>query len=179
MAEPIDIPRLIGDLIREGVVIARTGALCRVQIGDIETPDIPWLAGRAGSATIWSPPSIGEQVLVLCGEGDLARAIVLPGLFSDAHPAPADDESTRIVFSDGTILQYDPAERHLNATVPGGSITFEANDVLVIGNLTVMGSVEISETLTASEDVVGGGKSLKGHKHTLVQPGQGFSGAPQ
>ncbi|WP_294319708.1 phage baseplate assembly protein V [uncultured Sphingomonas sp.] len=170
--------RLIGDLIREGVVIARTGALCRVQIGDIESGDIPWLAGRAGKATIWSPPSIGEQVAVLCGEGDLARAIVLPGLFSDAHPAPADDDSTRIVFDDGTTLQYDPVERHLNATVPGGSITFEADDVLVIGSLTVMGKVEVSETVTAS-DVIGGGKSLKGHKHTLVQPGQGVSGAPQ
>ncbi|MGT2513419.1 phage baseplate assembly protein V [Sphingomonas panni] len=179
MTQTIDPTRLIGDLIREGVVIARTGALCRVQIGDIESGEIPWLTGRAGSATIWSPPSIGEQVLVLSGEGDLARAIVLAGLFSDAHPAPADDESTRIVFSDGTILQYDPAERHLNATVRGGSITFEADDVVVIGTLTVMGSVEVSETLTAGVDVVGGGKSLKNHKHTLVQPGQGVSGAPQ
>ena len=171
--------RLIGDLIREGVVIARDGALCRGAIGDIETPDIPWLTGRAGKATIWSPPSIGEQVLVLSGEGDLARAIVLPGLYSDAHPAPANDDSTRIVFDDGTILQYDPAERHLNATVLGGSITFEADNVLVIGTLTVMGSVEVSEKLTAGEDVVGGGKSLKGHKHLGVQPGQGVSGAPQ
>ena len=179
MSQPFDLPRLIGDLIREGVVIARNGALCRVAIGEIETPDIPWLAGRAGSARIWSPPSIGEQVLVLCGEGDLARAIVLPGLFSDAHPAPADDDATRIVFEDGTILQYDPAERHLNATVPGGSITLEADDVVVLGNLTVMGSIEVSKTLTASDDVIGGGKSLKGHKHKLVQPGQGISGEPQ
>ncbi|WP_288413494.1 phage baseplate assembly protein V [uncultured Sphingomonas sp.] len=179
MTQPVDLPRLIGDLIREGVVIARTGALCRVRIGDIESGDIPWLAGRAGKATIWSPPSIGEQVAVLCGEGDLARAIVLPGLFSDAHPAPADDDSTRIVFDDGTMLQYDPAERHLNATVPGGSITFEADDVVVLGNLTVIGAVEVSKTVTATDDVVGGGKSLKSHKHTLVQPGQGVSGGPQ
>lgn len=179
MVQPVDPTRLIGDLIREAVVVARDGALCRVAIGDIESGDIPWLAGRAGKATIWSPPSIGEQVLVLCGEGDLARAIVLPGLFSDAHPAPATDDSTRIVFDDGTVLEYDPVERHLNASVPGGSITFEADDVVVLGNLTVMGSVEVSKTLTASDDVVGGGKSLKGHKHTLVQPGQGVSGAPQ
>ncbi len=116
---------------------------------------------------------------MLCGEGDLARAFVLPGLFSDAHPAPADDESTRIVFDDGTTLQYDPAQRHLNATVPGGSIAFEADEVVVLGTLTVIGNVEVSKTLTAGEDVVGGGKSLKSHKHTLVQPGQGVSGAPQ
>lgn len=179
MADPVDIPRLIGDLIREGDVIERVGAHCRVRIGEIETGFIPWLAGRAGNATIWSPPSIGEQVAVLCGEGDLARAIVLPGLFSDAHPAPADDDSTRIVFDDGTEILYDPAQRHLSATVPGGSATIEADDIALIGRVTIMGDVEVSGSINATGDVVGSGKSLKGHTHTGVQTGGGFSGPPQ
>ncbi len=174
MADPVDIPRLIGDLIREGVVVARTGALCRVAIGDIETGNIPWLAGRAGKATIWSPPSIGEQVSVLCGEGDLARAIVLPGLFSDAHPAPADDDSTRIVFDDGAWFGYDPGAGEATIAVAGGTTM-----VLSPQKLRINCDIEITGKLTASGDVVGAGKSLKDHIHTKVQAGAAVSGPPQ
>ncbi len=179
MDGPTDIPRLIGDLIREGVVVSRTGALCRVAIGDIETGDIPWLAPRAGKAIVWAPPAIGEQVMVLCGEGDMARGVVIGSLYSDQHPAPADDDLWRLTFDDGTVIQYDPAERHLNASVPGGSATIEADDIVLIGHVTIMGDVEVKGTVTASDDVIGGGKSLKGHTHTAVQPGQGFSGPPR
>ncbi|MEH3040054.1 MAG: phage baseplate assembly protein V [Sphingomonas paucimobilis] len=174
MADPVDIPRLIGDLIREGVVIARTGALCRVRIGDIESGDIPWLAGRAGSATIWSPPSIGEQVVVLCGEGDLARAIVLPGLFSDAHPAPADDDSFSVTFDDGTWIGYDPANGEAMVALGDGTRL-----QVMPGKVRIDADLEVTGKVTADVDVIGGGKSLKAHKHTLVQPGQGVSGAPQ
>ncbi len=174
MVQPVDTTRLIGDLIREGVVVAREGALCRVAIGEIESGDIPWLAGRAGTATIWSPPSIGEQVLVLCGEGDLARGIVLPGLYSDAHPAPADDESFRIDFEDGSWIGYDPGRRTGSIDLGDGTTVSIAP-----GKVRIAADVEIDGKLTASDDVVGGGKSLKNHKHTLVQPGQGVSGAPQ
>lgn len=179
VAEPVDTPRLIGDLLREGVVIERAGATCRVAIGDLESGPLPWLAGRAGDATIWSPPSIGEQVLVLSPEGDLARGIVLPGLYSDAHAAPAEDGSTMLRFGDGTVIQYDPAARHLNATVPGGSATIEAQDIVLLGSVTIMGDVEVGGTLTASGDVVGSGKSLKDHVHTKVQAGAAISGPPQ
>ncbi len=166
--------RLIGDLIREGVVVARVGALCRVQIGDIESGDIPWLAGRAGSATIWSPPSIGEQVLVLCGEGDLARAIVLPGLFSDAHPAPADDDSFSVTFNDGARIGYDPAKGEAMVALSDGTRL-----AVMPGKVRIDADLEVTGKVTADVDVIGGGKSLKGHRHTLVQPGQGVSGAPQ
>jgi phage baseplate assembly protein V len=179
VAEPVDTPRLIGDLLREGVVIERAGATCRVAIGDLESGPLPWLAGRAGDATIWSPPSLGEQVLVLTPEGDLARAIVLPGLYSDAQPAPANDASTMLRFADGTTIHYDPAERHLNASVPGGSATIEADDIVLLGSVTIIGDVQIGGTLTASRDVVAAGKSLKDHVHTKVQAGGAISGPPQ
>jgi len=174
MAQPVDLPRLIGDLIREGVVIARSGALCRVRIGDIETPGIPWLAGRAGKARIWSPPSIGEQVAVLCGEGDLARAIVLPGLFSDAHPAPADDDSFHIIFDDGCWIGYDPAKGEAMVAL-GDSTRLQ----VAPGKVRIDADLEVTGKVTADVDVIAAGKSLKSHKHTLVQPGQGVSGAPQ
>lgn len=168
------MPRLIGDLIREAVVIARTGALCRVQIGEIESGDIPWLSGRAGKATIWSPPSIGEQVMVLSAEGDLARAIVLPGIFSDAHPAPADDDSFHVTFDDGCWIGYDPAKGEAMVALGDGTRL-----QVTPGKVRIDADLEVTGTVTADVDVIADGKSLKSHKHTLVQPGQGVSGAPQ
>ncbi len=97
---------------------------------------------------------------MLRGEGDLDRAIVTGSLFSNAHPAPADDDSMRIVFDDGTKILYDPAQRHLSATVTGGGATIEADDITLIGRVTIMGDVEVRGSINATGDVVGGGKSL-------------------
>lgn len=179
MADPRDIQRLVGDLAQYGTVIERDGALCRVQLGEIETPLIPWLAGRAGGARIWSPPSIGEQVLVLSPEADFANGLVLLGVFSDANPAPADDDATLIQFEDGTRLRYDSATSELSIVVATGSIEIEAPELRIVGNLSIEGDVELTGKMTASDDVVAAGKSLKGHKHLQVQPGSGVSGSPQ
>jgi phage baseplate assembly protein gpV len=39
--------------------------------------------------------------------------------------------------------------------------------------------VNVDKTVTATTDVVGGGKSLKSHIHTGVTSGSGTSGPPQ
>ncbi|WP_010336770.1 MULTISPECIES: hypothetical protein [Sphingobium] len=38
--------------------------------------------------------------------------------------------------------------------------------------------MSITGTATAADDVIGGGKSLKGHKHGNVQAGTSQTGAP-
>ena len=60
---------------------------------------------------------------------------------------------------------------NLNATV-GGNITSSAASWNHTGNITVTG------TVTASTDVVGGGKSLKSHVHAGVTPGGSVTGSP-
>jgi phage baseplate assembly protein gpV len=47
------------------------------------------------------------------------------------------------------------------------------------GDLTVDGDIRSTGTVTGDTDVVGGGKSLKGHKHTGVQAGGAITGGPQ
>lgn len=44
--------------------------------------------------------------------------------------------------------------------------------------IKIEGDVEVTGTVTVSEDVVGGGKSLKNHVHGGVQAGSGQTGAP-
>lgn len=177
----------ISNLIRTGTVTDVKSALCRVQVGEMLTDYLPWLVAYAGQVIVWNSPSAGEQVAVLCGDGDLANGIVLRGLYSNAFPAPSDSESlTLIQFTDGAQISYDSAAHALSATLPGGGtaqvtapggITLNA-DVTINGLLTVQGDANVSGTATADTDVVGAGISLKGHKHSAVQPGSGTSGPP-
>lgn len=181
--DPRDIQRLIGDIAREGTVVSvdHANGTCTVQIADeLTTGDIPWLCSRIGKTRVWSPPSIGEQVLVLSPEADGERGIVIGSLSSDSNPHPAADGSTLIAFEDGARIAYDPAAHELSALIPGtGGIEVEAQTIILRGTIVVQGNIELQGKMTATGDVVAAGKSLKDHKHTGVQAGGALSGPPQ
>ncbi|WP_210165051.1 phage baseplate assembly protein V [Methylosinus sp. PW1] len=68
----------------------------RIQIGVDENGDAvksPWLPPSqiAGARKSWSPPSIGQQLSLLCPGGDIQRAVLMPFTWSDDNPAPTDD----------------------------------------------------------------------------------------
>lgn len=75
--------------------------------------------------------------------------------------------------------------KDLTATLTGnlglavtGNITSSAAAWGHTGPLNVTGDVGVTGTVTASVDVVGGGKSLKTHTHGGVQTGAGTTGPP-
>ncbi len=182
--DPRDTQRLIGDLAREGIVasVDRNAGTCTVQIADeLITGNIPWLCARIGKTRVWSPPSEGEQVLVLAPEADTERAIVIGSLSSDAAPHPASDGSTLIQFEDGARILYNPETHQLSAVLPGGgkALIKAPGGIHLIGPLTVEGDIDLQGKMTASGDVVADGKSLKTHSHTGVQAGGAFSGPPR
>ncbi|MGQ5524828.1 phage baseplate assembly protein V [Chitinimonas sp. PSY-7] len=114
-----DLSRRFESQIRSGIVsvVDHQEARCRVKTGGIETDWLPWLTLRAGNTRTWSPPDIGEQVVVLCPSGELAAGYVLPGLYSDAKPAPDASPHTHVVsFPDGARLCYDVELGALTAT---------------------------------------------------------------
>lgn len=179
----------LSNLIRLGTVseVDLPAGRCRVQTGEMHTDFLPWFTPAAGQVLVWCPPSVGEQVALLSSDGDTANAVVLRGLYSAAFSAPSSTASmTLLQFADGAVLSYDSEAHALSATLPaGGTATVTADGGLTInGPVTINGDVTIREDLTvsgkatASVDVVGGGVSLKGHKHTAVQTGGGTSGPP-
>jgi len=186
MSDPADTQRLLGDMLRLGTVksVDFAAATCRVQIGDIETGDLPWLTGAAGDTHIWIPPSVDEQVLVLAPEGDTLAGLVLRGLPSNANPAPGDSRTVVLVFADGARLSYDPEAQKLDVVLPDGGTAKLVCDVEIDGKLKVTGDVQLDAKLHAAgeiasdTDVKADAISLKGHKHGQVQPGGGQSGAP-
>ncbi len=163
------------ELIRLGTVASvdlGTGT-CTVDVGDITTPAIPWIEPRMGATRTWSPPTVGEQVLLICPESELGLALALRGIPSDSYPPAGSTLEELIEFSDGARIAYDPESHTLTAALPAGStVAITADTVTIDGDVTVTG------TLTAEVDVIGAGKSLKTHRHSGTQPGGGQSGPP-
>ena len=180
------------DIIRMGTVIEidLPNAAVRVALGDIESDWIAWSAPRAGETRVWLPPAIGEQIIVACPDNDLEAGFILGSIFCDDHPAPSITNRTLILFKDGGIIAYDPEAHQLEAILPEGGtatitapagITLNAKSGLTINaqdGVTIHGDVAVTGKVTASDDVIGGGKSLKSHKHGGVQAGGALSGVP-
>lgn len=166
-----DLPRRLGDLIREGRVIAVNGGKVRVRAGDVETGWIPWSTARAGKTRVWSPPSIDEQALLFCPEGDIERARTGPSFFSDLHPAPELDGSEFVEFEDGARISYQVDGAQLRMVLPGeGKITLVA-----AGGVRIEGDLEVTGDVVAGEETP---ISLRHHKTSGVEPGPGVSGDP-
>ncbi|WP_273875719.1 phage baseplate assembly protein V, partial [Serratia marcescens] len=180
---------------------------CRVATGGNLTDWLNWLTGRAGDARSWWAPSIGEQVLVLSLGGELETAFVLPGVFSDAHPAPsASAQAAHIAFPDGAVLEYEPATGALKAVgiksatieaaeritltapnitcIASGKITLDAPEVECTQQLTT-GTIAIHQggSMTGDLNHTGGSISSNGivvhtHTHGGVQNGGGQTDKP-
>ena len=204
-----DIQRLVRNLIRIGTVseLDLERGRCRVATGGTLTDWLNWLTGRAGDARSWWAPSIGEQVLVLSLGGELETAFVLPGVFSDAHPAPsASAQAAHIAFPDGAVLEYEPAIGALKAVgiksatieaaeritltapnitcIASGKITLDAPEVECTQQLTT-GTIAIHQggSMTGDLNHTGGSISSNGivvhtHTHGGVQNGGGQTDKP-
>jgi hypothetical protein len=60
----------------------------------------------------------------------------------------------------------------------GTYLRLEAGTLFIKGNVQLEGNLNVTGQVTASVDVIGGGKSLKSHTHGGVQPGGGHTGVP-
>lgn len=155
-----EILRLLRNLIRIGTVAAVNldDGVCRVDTGNNTTDWLHWLTARAGRSRSWSAPSVGEQVLVLCLGGELNTGFVLPGVFSDAHPAPsASADALHWSFPDGAVIEYEPDTGALTATGIQTAIIKAAVSITLDSPL-----VECTNKLkTATFELTGGG-TMKG-----------------
>ncbi|CAM7595550.1 Baseplate assembly protein V [Phytobacter diazotrophicus] len=202
-----ELARAIRNLVRTGVVVEidLNAGRCRVQTGGIITDWLQWLTQRAGRSRTWWAPSLGEQVLILAVGGELDTAFVLPGIFSDDHPAPsASADALHIAFPDGAVIEYEPktsalmvsgiktadvtASESISATVPvvlvkaAERITLDTPEVICTNKL-ITGSLEVQKGGQMRGDITHTGGSLSSNGkvlHTHKHPGDsgGTTGAP-
>ena len=123
-----ELQRQLTNLVRIGKVVALDEANARVQVSTagLTTAWIPWAATRAGQTRQWSPPRVGEQVIIASPYGDMAQAAVIGSLYQDASPAPAasKDQET-VVYPDGAKTDHNSSTHARTDTLnPAGSFTF-------------------------------------------------------
>ncbi|MCK7121049.1 phage baseplate assembly protein V [Enterobacter roggenkampii] len=197
-----ELARLLRNVIRIGVIleIDNIRGQCRVQTGGMETTWLNWLTCRAGRSRVWWAPSVGEQVLLLAVGGELDTAFVLPGIFSDDHPAPsASSDALHVSFPDGAVIEYEPensaltvsgiktadvtASDSITATVPvvlvkaSSRITLDTPEVVCTNKLTT-GTLEVQKggTMRGNIEHTGGtlksnGVQVDNHDHGGVERG--------
>lgn len=186
---PEDTPTDADALIRVAVVasVDLAAGTCTVTLDeageggdDAESPPVRWLHSRMGETRAWLPPAVGEQGLLLCPGGELGAAVFVGGLHCNAFPPPIDEQVALLRFKDGAVFSYDPDAHELLLQLPSGATTVLVSDggIDLQGDVKIAGALDVSATITASEDVIGGGKSLKDHRHSGVAAGGSQTGAP-
>ncbi|WP_318356292.1 phage baseplate assembly protein V [Enterobacter sp.] len=175
-----ELARALRNMIRTGIIVEtdlETGR-CRVQTGGIYTDWLQWLTHRAGRSRTWWAPSIGEQVLILAVGGELDTAFVLPGIFSDDHPAPsASADAWHVTFPDGAVIEYEPKTSALTASgMKTASVTASESITATVPVVLVKASTRItldtpevvctSKLITATLEVQKGGKMSGNIEHS-------------
>lgn len=144
-----DIERRLGNLASYGAIVEVDHAkgMVRVDVNGRMSGWLPQPQAIGNNFRAFSPMRVGQQVLLACPSGDPANGVIVQTLNSDALPPPGDaDDVDRIVFNDGTSLEYASAGHGLAIDVnPAGSATVRVGGASVVATkdeiaLTVGGS---------------------------------------
>lgn len=136
-----EFSRQLANLVRIGTIseLDEANARVKVNVSGLTTDWIPWAAARAGNTRQWSPPRVGEQVVLASPYGDMGQAVVIGSLFSDDKAAPAsskDQETT--VYPDGSTVDYNSASNTLTVTVAGaGNVVINCKVATVVAETSV------------------------------------------
>lgn len=175
-----DLHRRLENLIRIGhiaeVDLSNTAApRVRVRDGALLTNWLPFGALRAGTARVWSAPTVGEQVILLSPSGELGSAVVFGSLFCATTPAPSNQPNLHVIdFADGTRWTHDDAT---------GASVFEGMKTLLI---KASQSVTVDTPKTnlnglvqhAGQAMVSNGITVHTHAHSGIVPGPANTGGP-
>jgi phage baseplate assembly protein gpV len=95
---------------------------------DVVSPWIRWQE-RAGGIKTWTPPSVGEQVLMFSPSGDISgHSWALPGGYSQANPQPHDKGGEHRMTIGGTSI-----------LMTGDKITISAASIVLQGDVHLGG----------------------------------------
>lgn len=150
-----DIFHRLHNLIRLGTIAAvdHAQAQCRVKTGELLTDWLHWVTLAAGAVRNWQPPTLGEQVLLLCPGGELSAGVALCGIYSETYPAPSHEANNTLTrYDDGAVIAYDAARHHLNISLPnGGTVALTAPHSVTITSPSLTLN---TETVTCTGDLI-------------------------
>ncbi len=149
-----EVERRLLNMVRYGTITAVDAANGRARVsfgGETESAWLPFTGGRAGGAKVWSPPSVGEQVLVMSPSGDTAQGVITGSIASDANPAPSGDGGA-------VVLQLGAATITVNAAgvtiaVGGVSMAISSGGVAITGGSVTHNGKKIDDTHSHPESI--------------------------
>ncbi|WP_269934796.1 phage baseplate assembly protein V [Serratia liquefaciens] len=190
-----ELIRLLENIARIGVVteIDENTWRVRVSSGELETTWLRWNAQRAGAFSIWVPPSIGEQVWLLCIGGNPETAIIGGSLYSNEHPAPGSSGNEMVITSpDGAKFRYDAdagalevsgiktAKVSAEVKIILDSPVVECTELLKTKNLDVTEGGDMRGDITHSGGAfISNGVQVDNHSHGAVERGGSWTEGTQ
>lgn len=183
-----ELTRRLANMVRFGRVamVDHAKRRVRVQSGDILTSWLRWQTSRAGTTRTWSPPTVGEQVMIISPSGEPAAGFVIPAFYCDDHDAPDESPDTHVIeFSDGARISYNHVTHHLEATGidtalvdAGDAITLRAGTSITLDAPLVhsTGQHKVDDLLTYGNGIAGtGGENNNSITGPLTQTGGNLS----
>lgn len=115
-------------------------------------------------------PMPGAEVLAAFLDGDRSHGVVL---------MVADRRYRLRTLQDGEVALYDAHGQYAHFKA-NGTLAIKATTSVAIDAplVTMSGDLQVAGTVTATVNVIGGGKSLKTHTHSGVQAGSSSTGQP-
>lgn len=165
-----DVARMLGPLARRiGNLLARGSVAAVNAAGKMQALQVRLLAGEVKDSMehfepfgFTSKPLPGAEALAVFLGGDRSHGVVL---------VVADRRYRLRTLQDGEVALFDAFGNHAHFKADGTLAVAASTKVAIDSPLVTMsGSLQVAGTITATVDVVGGGKSLKTHTH----PGNGL-----
>lgn len=138
----------------------------------------PWVGNGWG---LFAAPSLGDMVPVHFFGGDFEAGFVVGGMFNDIdRPLAVPSGELWIAHASGAFFKLTNDGKATFSDGHGATVALNGDGTITsaASSWDHTGNVSITGTLTASADVVGGGKSLKTHVHGGVSSGGSNSGPP-
>ena len=141
--------RRTANMIRVGKVIKVDAAkgLVKLKVGDLETAWLPWTESAGGTST-WSPPTVGQQMMLVSPSGEPGQGWASPAGFSSDNPAPSGDGDARVQKHGGVTM-----------TTKGGKLIIDAAEVQINGGSLKHNAKNVGDTHIHSGIVRGGAET--------------------
>lgn len=177
-------------MLRFGIIselgTGENAGFARVSFDDTEIVS-GWLslpASATKTAKDWRPVEINTQVACLMDEV-CEQGIIIMALwsFTDTPPDWANENTTGIMYADGTAIYYDIENKRLSIAAPDAELTIECKklnvtgEVNIEGKTTITGDTKVTGEVIATKEVTAGPMKIKLTQHKHPTP-VGVSGVP-
>lgn len=150
--------------------------LAVVKAHGIESKQVPWMQ-QAGAVNEWTPLSEKQRVILVSPGGDMGRAFVMPGGYSDQTKAPHNKGAEKRVTIGGAVITH--SGQGLNIKIGGSTFVFTEEGLNVYVGGTTYSFTGDGFMQTGGKQEHDGKNVGSDHKHGGVVPGGAKTTGPE